>query len=105
MYTILWALFAFARFSSNSWKPEPRRCNPFLHEKGESAPTRIIVQIPLTECSLLEHESLRQRFFHAGLLKAREYAWPEVAQRITNYYQELLDERGSSSMRPRSRAL
>jgi len=56
-------------------------------------------------CRLLEHESLRQRFIHAGLLKAREYAWPEVAQRIMNYYQELLDERGSSSMRPRSRAL
>jgi len=54
---------------------------------------------------LLEHESLRQRFIHASLLKAREYAWPEVAQRIMNYYQELLDERGSSSMRPRSRAL
>jgi len=52
-----------------------------------------------------EHESLRQRFIHADLLKAREYAWPEVAQRIMNYYQELLDERGSSSMRPRSRAL
>ena len=36
-------------------------------------------------CRLLEHESLRQRFIHAGLLKAREYAWPEVAQRIMNY--------------------
>ena len=61
------------------------RCNPFLHEKGKSAPTRILVQIPLTECRLLEHESLRQRFIHAGLLKAREYAWPQVAQRIMNY--------------------
>ena len=57
------------------------------------------------ECRLLEHESLRQRFIHAGLLKAREYAWPEVAQRIMNYYQELLNERGGSSMCPRSRAL
>jgi len=46
-----------------------------------------------------------QRFIHARLLKAREYAWPQVAQRIMNYYQALLDERGSSSMRPRSRAL
>jgi len=36
-------------------------------------------------CRLLEHESLRQRFIHAGLLKARESAWPEVAQRIMNY--------------------
>jgi len=37
------------------------------------------------ECRLLEHESLRQRFIHARLLKARESAWPEVAQRIMNY--------------------
>jgi len=61
--------------------------------------THRIIKIPT------EHESLRQRFIYADLLKAREYAWPEVAQRIMNYYQELLDERGSSSMRPRSRAL
>jgi len=47
--------------------------------------THRIVQIPLMECRLLEHESLRQRFIHAGLLKAREYAWPQVAQRIMNY--------------------
>ena len=60
-------------------------CNPFLHAKGTSVPTRILVQIPLMECRLLEHESLCQRFIHAGLLKARESAWPEVAQRIMNY--------------------
>jgi hypothetical protein len=47
--------------------------------------TQRIVQIPLMECRLLEHKSLRQRFIHAGLLKAREYAWPQVAQRIMNY--------------------
>ena len=37
------------------------------------------------ESRLLEHESLRQHFIHAGLLKARESAWPQVAQRIMNY--------------------
>ena len=56
-------------------------------------------------CRLLEHESLRQRFIHAGLQKAREYAWPHVAQSIMAYYQELLDERGASSIRPLPRAL
>ena len=55
-------------------------------------------------CRLLEHESLRQRFIHAGLLKAREYAWPQVAQRVMDFYQELLDERGNSTMRQISRA-
>ena len=65
---------------------------------------RLPQEPPYRTSSSLGHESLRQRFI-PGLLKAREYAWPEVAQRIMNYYQELLDERGSSSMRPRSRAL
>ncbi len=45
----MWVLFAFALFSSNSWKPLASQCKPFLHEKGKSAPTRIIVQIPLME--------------------------------------------------------
>lgn len=43
--------------------------------------------------SLLENEPLRQRLIHAGLQKVREYAWPQVAHRIKDYYYRLLDER------------
>lgn len=54
---------------------------------------------------LLEHESLRQQFIQAGLQKAREYAWPHVAQRVMDYYCELLEEHGKGSLRQVSRAL
>jgi hypothetical protein len=47
--TILRAIFASALFSSNSCKPLPSRCTPFLHAKGASELARIIVQIPLME--------------------------------------------------------
>lgn len=42
---------------------------------------------------LLENDALRQQFTQAGLQKAREYAWPQVARRIMDYYYELIDER------------
>ncbi len=42
--------------------------------------------------SLLENESLRQRLIEAGLQKVHEYVWPQVAQRIMDYYCKLLDE-------------
>ncbi len=50
-------------------------------------------------CYLLEHEQMRQRFIQAGLHKAQEYAWPNVAQRIIDYYYELLEQRGYSAVR------
>ena len=43
--------------------------------------------------SLLENEPLRQRLIHAGLQKVRDYAWPQVARLIMDYYCRLLDER------------
>jgi phosphatidylinositol alpha-mannosyltransferase len=54
---------------------------------------------------LLENEPLRQQFIRAGLQKAREYAWPRVAERVMDYYYELLDERGKGSLKQVSRAL
>ncbi len=72
---------------------------------GLLTPPRQSEELAWAICRLLEHESLRQRFIRAGLLKAREYAWPRVALRIMDYYQELLDERGASSIRPWPRAL
>jgi phosphatidylinositol alpha-mannosyltransferase len=43
--------------------------------------------------SLLENESLRQRLIQTSLQKIHEYAWPQVARRILDYYYRLLDER------------
>ena len=54
---------------------------------------------------LLEHEPLRQQFIHAGLEKASEYAWPSVAQRIMDYYYELLEEHDTAALKQISRAL
>lgn len=54
---------------------------------------------------LLENEPLRQQFIRAGLQKAREYAWPRVAEHIMDYYYELLQERGKGSLKQVSRAL
>ena len=51
---------------------------------------------------LLEHEPLRQQFNRAGLLKAREYAWPRVAESVLEFYDELLGKRGP--LRQKSRA-
>ncbi|GAC1568604.1 MAG: glycosyltransferase family 4 protein [Ktedonobacteraceae bacterium] len=56
-------------------------------------------------CRLLEDEKLRQQFIQAGLVKARKYAWPEVARSVMNYYYELLNERGKTMPRPLPRAL
>jgi phosphatidylinositol alpha-mannosyltransferase len=42
---------------------------------------------------LLENDPLRQRFIHAGLQKAHDYAWPQVARRIMDYYCWLFDQR------------
>ncbi len=53
---------------------------------------------------LLGHEPLRQQFIRAGLLKAREYAWPRVAEGVMEFYDELLDERSKGVLRQRSRA-
>ncbi len=53
---------------------------------------------------LLGHEPLRQRFINAGLNKARDYAWPHVAESIIEFYYELLEERDKGLLRQRSRA-
>jgi phosphatidylinositol alpha-mannosyltransferase len=53
---------------------------------------------------LLEHEPVRQHFINAGLHKAREYAWPRVAESIMDFYCELLDDRNKGQLRQQSRA-
>ncbi|HEY6539576.1 MAG TPA: glycosyltransferase family 4 protein [Ktedonobacteraceae bacterium] len=46
---------------------------------------------------LLENEPLRKQFIQAGLAKARDYAWPNVARGIMDYYCELLEERARAT--------
>ncbi|HEY6284152.1 MAG TPA: glycosyltransferase, partial [Ktedonobacteraceae bacterium] len=53
---------------------------------------------------LLGHEPMRQQFINAGLHKAREYAWPRVAEDIMEFYCELLDDRNKGLLRQKSRA-
>ena len=53
---------------------------------------------------LLGHEQLRQQFSNAGLHKAREYAWPRVAESIMEFYCELLDDRDKRLFAQKSRA-
>jgi phosphatidyl-myo-inositol alpha-mannosyltransferase len=53
---------------------------------------------------LLEHEPVRQQFINASLHKAREYAWPRVAESIMDFYCELLDDRNKGLLRQHSRA-
>ena len=53
---------------------------------------------------LLGHEQLRQQFSNAGLHKAREYAWPRVAESIMEFYCELFDDRDKRLFRQKSRA-
>lgn len=44
---------------------------------------------------LLTYEPARQRFIHAGLQKARDYAWPRIARHIEDYYYWLQAERNA----------
>ena len=41
---------------------------------------------------LLEDEPLRQRLILSGKQKALEYAWPQVAAQVLEYYSELIEE-------------
>lgn len=45
---------------------------------------------------LLDNASLRQQFSALGLQKVRDYAWPHIANRVLDYYYELLYSRRNS---------
>jgi phosphatidylinositol alpha-mannosyltransferase len=51
--------------------------------------TRMLAQALL---SLLLDEPLRQQMGAKGILKAKEYSWEHIAQRVLNYYQRILSE-------------
>jgi len=62
-------------------------------------------ELALAIGQLLENDALRRQFIQAGLQKAREYAWPQVARRIMDYYYELIEERDWWLAKRRSLAL
>ncbi len=72
---------------------------------GLLTPPRQSEELAWSVCYLLEHEPLRQQFIQAGLQKAREYAWSRVAQRVMQYYNELLEEHSNALMTNIPRAL
>jgi phosphatidyl-myo-inositol alpha-mannosyltransferase len=53
-------------------------------------PPRNSVELSRAILHMLDHEALRRQFISRGLLKARDYAWPRVAQRIAEFYLQLL---------------
>ena len=60
---------------------------------GILTPPRQSDELAAAISHLLENEALRGKFIQAGLTKARDYAWPNVAHRVMDYYCELLEER------------
>ncbi|MGQ9707292.1 MAG: glycosyltransferase family 4 protein [bacterium] len=42
---------------------------------------------------VLKNERLKEQLINNGLKKVRDYAWPVIAQKTLNYYQELLAQR------------
>jgi phosphatidylinositol alpha-mannosyltransferase len=57
---------------------------------GLLTPPRNSVELSRAILHMLDHEALRRQFISRGLLKARDYAWPRVAQRIAEFYLQLL---------------
>jgi phosphatidylinositol alpha-mannosyltransferase len=46
---------------------------------------------------LLDHQPLCQQFIMMGRQKVHDYAWPQVAKRIIEYYVQLMQERDTCS--------
>lgn len=64
---------------------------------GLLVPPRDSAALASSIARLLESDALRSRFSAAGLQKARDYAWPQVAARVLDYYYELLEERNEKA--------
>jgi len=60
--------------------------------EGLLVPPRDDKELAQSLISLLSDESLRQEMGAKGKLKAREYAWEDIAQRVLDYYARVLSE-------------
>ena len=69
--------------------------------EGYLVPPRDEKELARSLISLLRDESLRQKMGAKGQLKAREYAWEDIAQRLLDYYAGVLGEsKGERSSKP-----
>jgi phosphatidylinositol alpha-mannosyltransferase len=69
--------------------------------EGYLVPPRDEKELTRSLISLLRDESLRQEMGVKGQLKAREYAWEDIAQRLLDYYASVLGEStGERSSKP-----
>jgi phosphatidylinositol alpha-mannosyltransferase len=69
--------------------------------EGYLVPPRDEKELARSLISLLRDESLRQKMGAKGQLKAREYAWEDIAQRLLDYYASVLGEStGERSSKP-----
>jgi len=59
---------------------------------GRLVPPKNEKELARSLICLMRNESLRQEMGAKGKLKAREYAWENVAQRVLSYYIRVLDE-------------
>ena len=60
--------------------------------EGLLVPPKDAKELTRSLISLLRDEALRQEMGAKGKLKAREYAWEEISQRILDYYARVLSE-------------
>lgn len=73
------------------------------HERdGLLVPPRDSESLAFAIGRLLASDTLRHRLITAAHQKARDYAWPQVAARVLDYYDELLEERAISASRIRN---
>jgi len=61
-------------------------------EDGLLVPPRDSQTLARTLSSVLSNETLRQQLIAKGKLKAEEYSWERVAQRLLDFYTKVLDE-------------
>ncbi len=59
---------------------------------GLLTPPRNSEELARTMQQLLKNEPLSLRLSQAGRQKAQEYAWPQIAMQVLDYYAELMDE-------------
>lgn len=56
-------------------------------------------ELAATVCQILQYDNLRHHLIEVGLKRSSDYAWPQVAGRVLDYYNELLSERNQGLSR------
>ncbi len=61
-------------------------------DEGVLVPPRDSIALSRALITVIGDEALRQRMGAKGMLKAKQYSWEQVAQRVFNYYNRVLSE-------------